>query len=230
VNGNRRRGGAKRAPKGAGHRCVMPPEPSASAPKCTVILKFLSHWDTSGCRPDLDRTKFAHYLVGEGKGEDGVLPEMFTADDDDVPKAFRDAWLRRDRSIDDRQPGFDGKRWTLRQAWCADILRREMPGEPRHFRLVVSPESTYGKLIDLKEFGRELLERVEVDNFRKLNWVASAHFNTPRPHLHFGIRGLDTEGKEVHFPSGYVRVGFKHRAREILHEAFGQKKRVSHAG
>lgn len=235
MQGNGRNGGAKRPAAGAGHRYTMPKAPCASAPKCVVTVNFLSHWDSNKCRPDLERAQFAHYIVGEGKGDDGTLPEMFTADDD-VPSAFAAAWLRRDQSLDSSEPGFNAletspsKRWPLKQAWCADILRRDMPHEPRHFRLVVSPEELYGKQIELREFTRELMERVESDNFRRLYWVASEHHNTDHPHVHIGIRGLDTIGQPVHFAGPYANKGFRYRAREVLAEAFNVGKRVSRAG
>jgi hypothetical protein len=182
------------------------------------------------------RVEFAHYFVGEGKGDDGSLPEMFTADESsghavhEGNTAFARKWLSRDRSIDADQIGFDGKRWPLSQAYCLDIMRRELPEEPRHYRIIVSPEKAAGDQLDMQEFGKELIARVESDYSRQFYWVASAHHNTDHPHLHIGIRGMDTKMEPVLIHPPYRRTGIRNRAREILYERLGSAKELRRAG
>lgn len=217
--------------KGSGHPWQMPEKPPANAPMCVAQVNILKPWE-GGVRPELSRSQFAHYLVGEGKGEDGVLPEMFTSDDD-PPSAFRDAWLRRDRSVDDREPGFNGKHWPLMQAWCADVMRRELYEEPRYFRVVVSPEQRVGRQMGksaMQVFTRSLMRGVEEDCFRQFHWAASAHFNTDHPHVHIGIRGQDKSGRPVVLRARYVKYGFEWRARTLLAEMFPAEKKVRRAG
>lgn len=198
---------------------TMPRRPADSVPKCHGNVAFLQHaLDGGKLRGDLQRNELAHYLVGEGKGDDGSLPPMFTREDSPASDAFASAWLRRDKSVDATRPGFDGKRWPLNQAWCADILCRDMPGELRHFRLMASPESHVGTHVDMQRFARELMQRVDDDLHRITLWSASAHYNTDNPHVHIGVRGVDALGREVYFPGPYAQRGFEYRARQVLGE------------
>jgi type IV secretory pathway VirD2 relaxase len=109
-------------------------------------------------------------------------------------------------------------------------MRREMVDEPRHYRLIVSPEDPCGRQIDMQEFAREFMSRVEADYSRQFHWVASAHYNTDHPHLHIGIRGMDTKMEPVLFHEPYQKNGFKRRAREILYERLGSAKELRRAG
>lgn len=208
----------------------MPPEPAAGSPQCVSKIAFLQHDGKNGCRHDLTRVQFADYLVGEGKGPDGVLPLMFTARDLDPPKAFRDAWLTRDKTLDSEQIGFDGKRWPLQQAWCVEIMRAPLPEENRHYRLTVSPAARWGHVVDMQEFAQRLMERVESDLDRRLNWVASAHHNTDHPHIHVGIRGVDQKHEPVFFPKPYWEDGIRRRGRGVLAELLAERKGERRAG
>lgn len=209
----------------------MAPKPAAGSPSCIAKLNFIAHsGESKMCRDDLNRVGFAQYLIGEGKGEDGTLPTMFTAADHDPPKAFRDAWLRRDRSIDPEQIGWDGQRWPIQQAWCAEILRQRLVDEPRHYRLMVSPAEKWGKQVDMQEFAQRLMTHVETDLRRRFYWVASAHYNTDRPHIHVGIRGMDREHAPVFFPKPYVKSGIMWRGQAVLAEMIAEQKAVKRAG
>lgn len=219
-------------PAGAGGRWRMPPEPAANSPRAICRLSILQHTGGQGLRHDLSRIEFADYLVGEGKGSDGKLPSMFPPTDD-VPKDFKTKWMLRDKSVDVEQIGFDGKRWPLQQAWCVDVMRRPLVDEPRHFRLMVAPEPKAGTQLspdDMRDFGRELMNRVSDDIGRQILWVGAAHFNTDEPHLHFGIRGMDELAEPVYFHQRYIKRGFEWRARELLAETVGSRKEVRRAG
>lgn len=224
----------RRPPAGSTRAFVMPEiKIPNNAPNCIARLAFLKHADGNGLRSEMTRAEFAHYLVGEGKGEhDDHAPPMFMMDADDrnVPKAFAEKWIRRDRSLDPNQPGSDGKNWPLYQAYCVHVLREPMYGEPRHYRLMVSPEEKYGVQTDMPEFTRALMTRINDDMKRELIWVASAHYNTPRPHVHIGVRGMDTRAEPVYFHKQYWQEGIRDRAREILWENFGSGKGVRRAG
>lgn len=210
----------------------MPRRPAADVPKCHGHVDFLAHqWESKVCRPDLIRSEFAHYLVGEGKGDDGTLPSMFTREDLPPSDAFAKAWLRRDKNTDSAQPGFNdqatapSKRWPINQAWCADIIRRDLPGEKWHFRLMASPEKHNGERVNMQEFARVLMGRVDEDLNVRTFWSASAHYNTPIPHVHIGVRGIDADGKQVYFHSPYANRGFEYRAREVLKELLSARSK-----
>lgn len=224
-----------RLPAASHGKYTMPRRPADSVPKCHGNVAFLVHeLDGGKLRSDLKRTELAHYLVGEGKGDDGTLPAMFTREDLPPSDAFASSWLRRERSSDAGRPGFDGKRWPLSQAWCAEILCRDIPGEIRHFRLMASPEQHVGRRVDMQRFARDLMQRVDDDLRRKTLWSASAHYNTDNPHVHIGVRGVDADGKEVYFPGPYASRGFEYRARQVLGELLAERakaeKQVLRAG
>lgn len=200
---------------------TMPRRPAADVPNCTVRVEFLAHTRERGrLRRDLERMQFAAYLVGEGKGDDGTVPTMFTRDDSPPSDAFARSWLTRSEKTD-----FDGKRWPLNQAWCGELLRRDVGDERRHFRIMISPEKQHGKRVDMEQFARKLMEQVDKDLRRQLVWVASAHYNTPIHHLHVAARGVDINGAEVYFPGPYAQRGFKYRARQLLGELLSEQIR-----
>jgi hypothetical protein len=170
-------------------------------------------------RGDLSPKDFATYMVGDGKGLDGGLPEMFMRDYE-VPRDSAVGWLKRDRTTHDaEQPG----KIALLQAYCTHLLRKELPGEPLHYRVVVSFRPEDSAYLDLSEFTRELMERVEHDVSQRLVWVGSAHHNTDNDHVHIGIRGLDTQWRAFHMRPAYMNRGFRWRANALLDEVLPSK-------
>lgn len=214
---SRRKNGAIGIPSASSIKYTMPRKPADSLPKCVTDVNFLTMaLESKACRPDLTRAEFAHYLVGEGKGPDGSLPPMFTREDMPPSDAFAKSWLRRDQSVDAQQPGFDRGRWPLNQAWCAELIRRELAGEKWHFRLMASPERHIGERIDMRDFARAAMQRVDEDLRLTTFWAASAHYNTDNPHVHISVRGISVEGRPVYFPSPYANRGFEYRCRQVL--------------
>ena len=139
-----------------------------------------------------------------------------------VPEQFARDWLRRDRvTYDAAQPG----KISLLQAYCTHLLREELPQEPRHYRVVVSFQPEDSARLDLVEFTRELMERVEEDHSvqvaRHLKWVGSAHYNTDNEHVHVGIRGLDAAWEPVVLGADYMNKGFRWRAVGLINEVLG---------
>ena len=51
--------------------------------------------------------------------------------------------------------------------------------------------------IDMKELVRDTMERYEMRNGQRLDWVAAIHDDKNHPHAHVMIRGYDDEGKQV---------------------------------
>ena len=48
--------------------------------------------------------------------------------------------------------------------------------------------------MDLERLTRELMQGMERDLGRCLEWVAASHFNTDNPHVHIALRGVDAGG------------------------------------
>ncbi len=93
------------------------------------------------------------------------------------------------------------------------------PGENHQFRLIISPEDA-GEL-DLTEFVRRVMARVQRDLGRELEWAAVNHFDTDHPHTHVVIRGVDRDGREVRLDRAYISSGLRWRAQEIATEELG---------
>jgi type IV secretory pathway VirD2 relaxase len=94
-------------------------------------------------------------------------------------------------------------------------------GEEHQFRLIVSPEDA-GEL-DLTEYVRRLMARVERDLRRKLEWAAVNHHDTDHPHAHVVIRGVDKDGHELRLDREYISKGLRWRAQEIATEELGPR-------
>jgi len=94
-------------------------------------------------------------------------------------------------------------------------------GDERLFKIIVSPE--FGDRLNLHQYTRELLHRMEHDLGAQLEWVAAVHHNTEHPHVHIALRGLDRKGTPLRLPREYIRGGLRERAEEIATEALGYR-------
>lgn len=94
-------------------------------------------------------------------------------------------------------------------------------GEPHQFRLIVSPEDA--ERLNLTDYTRQLMEQVESDLGRKLDWKAINHYNTDNPHTHIVIHGLDQKGEEVFIDREYISNGIRHRAAALATQELGHR-------
>jgi type IV secretory pathway VirD2 relaxase len=94
-------------------------------------------------------------------------------------------------------------------------------GDERLFKIIVSPE--FGDRLNLQQYARELLHRMEQDLGAQLEWVAAVHHNTEHPHIHIALRGVDKKGIPLRLPREYIRGGLRERAEEIATEALGYR-------
>ncbi len=95
-------------------------------------------------------------------------------------------------------------------------------GDRQHYRLVINPEDGT-ELGDLKSFGRQLMSGVEEDLGGNLDWIAGAHFDTGRPHLHIMVRGRHSDGRSLRAPGAYLASGLRERARDVATEILGPR-------
>lgn len=94
--------------------------------------------------------------------------------------------------------------------------------DPRHFRIMLAPESG-ARIEDLREFTRELIERMERDLGLKLDWVAVDHHNTDNPHTHIILRGVREDGLDLMIPRDYMAHGLRYAARDAATELLGER-------
>lgn len=84
-------------------------------------------------------------------------------------------------------------------------------GDPRLFKLIVSPE--FGDRVDIQKLVREMLTGMEADLGHRLEWVAVVHSNTQHPHAHVALRGV-AEGEELRLDRDFVKHGIRRRAED----------------
>jgi type IV secretory pathway VirD2 relaxase len=94
-------------------------------------------------------------------------------------------------------------------------------GERHQFRIIISPDD--GHELELTDYVRRVMARVERDVGRKLEWGAVNHYNTEHPHAHVVVRGVDLRGHEVRFDRAYISNGMRWRAQEIATEELGPR-------
>lgn len=115
------------------------------------------------------------------------------------------------------------------EAADAPAFARRCEPDRHHFRLIVNPEDGRD-LPDLKAYARQFMERVERDMGTSIDWVAGAHFDTGRPHLHILMRGKRDDGRDLILPRYYVSHGLRGRAQDLATEILGpRQERSAHA-
>jgi len=117
------------------------------------------------------------------------------------------------------EAGFNATEQNLDIA--AKLDRWQGAGDERLFKIIVSPE--FGDRLNLHQYTRELLHRMEQDLGAQLEWVAAVHHNTEHPHVHIALRGVDKKGIPLRLPREYIRGGLRERAEEIATEALGYR-------
>jgi type IV secretory pathway VirD2 relaxase len=117
------------------------------------------------------------------------------------------------------EAGFNATEQSLDIA--AKLDKWQGAGDERLFKIIVSPE--FGDRLNLQQYSRELLHRMEHDLGAQLEWVAAVHHNTEHPHVHIALRGVDRKGIPLRLPREYIRGGLRERAEEIATEALGYR-------
>lgn len=101
-------------------------------------------------------------------------------------------------------------------------LVNQKPGNLRHYRLVVSPETPED--FPLEVLAKKLVQRMERDTGYSLSWVGTVHENTEHAHVHLVISGQDKKGHEVVFSRRYITHQMREHTRDILTEGLGDRR------
>jgi type IV secretory pathway VirD2 relaxase len=94
-------------------------------------------------------------------------------------------------------------------------------GERHQFRFIVSPEDA--RDLDLTDYVRELMKRVERDLGRSVEWAAVNHHDTDHPHAHVIVRGVCREGRQLRMDRAYIARGLRWSAQELATERLGPR-------
>ncbi len=97
-------------------------------------------------------------------------------------------------------------------------------GEKRQFRFIIAPED--GDELDLRDYTRRLVGRMEKDLGRGLRWAAVCHYNTDNPHVHLVVRGVDTRDREVRIDRTYLSESLRLRAQELATNELGPRSEL----
>jgi type IV secretory pathway VirD2 relaxase len=93
--------------------------------------------------------------------------------------------------------------------------------ERHQFRFIVSPEDA--RDLDLTDYVRELMKRVEVDLGRRIEWGAVNHHDTDHPHAHVIVRGVCRDGQQLRMDRAYIARGLRWSAQELATERLGPR-------
>lgn len=118
---------------------------------------------------------------------------------------------------DEQGLGFDGDNEDRDMA--NTLSDWQSSGDERHWRIMISPEQ--GSELNLPEYTRQVVTKMEIDLETKLEWVAIDHYNTAHPHVHLLLRGVDDKGRMYWMDDSYVRSGIRGRAKEIATRELG---------
>lgn len=189
----------------------LPDQVESTAPLCITRVEFITQNTRLTEAESLNRIADLHYLVGNYpvssaskgvKGQLGRAAKMITDMDrwqilmGGELQRFAHEWLRRNKSFDCSEPGFDGRSISFEQAWCKELMRRRLTirdgswatvPEPRRYRIRICPEAYVAAKLArgdyLSVFMRELMRRVESDlgayfpeRTRPLIWIGAGHY------------------------------------------------------
>jgi type IV secretory pathway VirD2 relaxase len=105
-----------------------------------------------------------------------------------------------------------------------ELARWQTEGDPRLWKLIVSPE--FGERVDLDRLTRDLMARMEKDLGTKLEWLAVTHFNTEHPHVHIALRGIREDKTALDLPRDYVRHGVRAIAEDLCTRQLGHRNQL----
>lgn len=135
------------------------------------------------------------------------------------------AYIERDGVEKDGSPGQLYAAEAQSSPGLASAFDQVRDGERHQFRLIISPEDA-GEL-ELTEYVRSLMRRMETDLGRPLDWVAVNHYDTDNPHAHVILRGVDREGQPLRIDRAYIANGLRWRAQELATEELGPRPEIA---
>ena len=75
--------------------------------------------------------------------------------------------------------------------------------------------------MDITYLTEEVIRRLELRIGRRLDWVATNHFNTGLQHSHILINGFDLDGNKFKFPRDEIKTFIRESCRDICTELVG---------
>ena len=91
---------------------------------------------------------------------------------------------------------------------------------PRHFKLIISPES---QKIDLKLLSEAFIRHLEKSTGYEFYWLGTIHTDTEHHHVHLAINGKDKNGKKVRFPKDMIKNTMREFHSNIATNMIGER-------
>ncbi len=91
---------------------------------------------------------------------------------------------------------------------------------PRHFKLIISPES---QKIDLKLLSEAFIRHLEKITGYDFYWLGTIHTDTEHHHAHLAINGKDKNGKKVRFPKDMIKNTMREFLSNIATNMIGER-------
>lgn len=91
---------------------------------------------------------------------------------------------------------------------------------PRHFKLIISPES---QKIDLKLLSEAFIRHLEKSTGYEFYWLGTIHTDTEHHHVHLAINGKDKNGKKVRFPKDMIKNTMREFLSNIATNMIGER-------
>ena len=91
---------------------------------------------------------------------------------------------------------------------------------PRHFKLIISPES---QKIDLKLLSEAFIRHLERSTGYDFYWLGTIHTDTEHHHVHLAINGKDKNGKKVRFPKDMIKNTMREFLSNIATNMIGER-------
>jgi type IV secretory pathway VirD2 relaxase len=226
--GAERRGQTGQKRSGAGARRILRIAGGALSPRAKQVLRRAlraavhgGHKGTSARSPNRRGAgvkapgKFAQRVIVKAR----IVPMKGKSPLDVMRNHL--AYLARDGADRDGDRGklFNGSGELDREA--VDAFAERGVTCRHQFRFIVSPE--HGGDIDMPQFARDLVRRMEHDLDTRLDSVAVVHYDTDQPHVHLVVNGRDDRGGDLVISRDYVSNGLRHRAMELATDELGYR-------
>lgn len=101
------------------------------------------------------------------------------------------------------------------------LKRWQEEKDPHVFKLIISPQ--HGSQLDLREYTKAYMARLERDLGTRLQWVGADHYNTDDPHVHVAVRGLDEDGRTLRIAPEFIKGPLREIAGQLATERLGHR-------
>lgn len=100
------------------------------------------------------------------------------------------------------------------------VFATDASHDPGQYRMILSVQDH--ARVDYVRLTRILMTHVQTQALQApVEWMAAVHRNTAHPHVHLVIRGVDRQGREVHFTHDYRLRSMRYYVQHVLQQELG---------